>query len=398
MPASCSAAAQPSSRAASLAPLSPAPRSSAAAMRATRSACADVDLEAALQLAHRGLAQVLAAGVALGRLARGEIEDHALAQRAARRLQLGDAEVGRERVEDRQAAGDDGAAIVLQAGQREPVGAAGLEAALHQPAQAGRRDPAVADAARREHLRDRADRARGAERLAPMARRERLERFLELGAGGDLRFAKGALAEAAVGEVLHRQADAADLERLGLARPRAAADDHLGRAAADVDDQARHRRRLQAGDAGEDEARFLAPGDDLDRLAEDGLRAQQEGVAVPRFAQRLRRDRAHLGRQEAVEAAREAGQAVEAARRRLFAQEAGGVEAGAEADGLLQVVDAPVAAAGSWPISSRKLFEPMSIAASWPGQRDSASAREGGAGGMRGLSVHDDAIAIARSS
>jgi hypothetical protein len=171
---------------------------------------AQVDVEAPLQLAHRGVAQVLAAGATLGRLARREVEDHALSQGAARRLELGDAEVGGERVEDGEAAADDGAAIVLQARQRELVGVAGLEALLHQPAQAGRRDAAVADAARGEHLRDRADGARRAERLAPVARRERLERFLELGAGGDLRLAEAALAEAAVGEVLDRQADAAD--------------------------------------------------------------------------------------------------------------------------------------------------------------------------------------------
>ena len=60
----------------------------------------EVDLEAPLQLAHRGVAQVLAAGATLGRLARREVEDHALAQRAARRLQLGDAEVRGQRVED----------------------------------------------------------------------------------------------------------------------------------------------------------------------------------------------------------------------------------------------------------------------------------------------------------
>ena len=46
--------------------------------------------------------------------------------------------------------------------------------------------------ARREHLRDRADGSRRAERLAPVPRRERLERFLELGTGSDLRLAKGA--------------------------------------------------------------------------------------------------------------------------------------------------------------------------------------------------------------
>ena len=64
-----------------------------------------------------------------------------------------------------------------------------------------------------------------------------------------------------------------------------------------------------------------------------------------RFAQRLRRHRAHLVRREAVESAREAGQAVEAARRCFFVEEAGGVEAGAEANGFLEVVDAAIAAA-----------------------------------------------------
>ena len=47
---------------------------------------------------------------------------------------------------------------------------------------------------------------------------------------------------------------------------------------------------------------------------------------------------------EAVEASREARQAVEAARRRFLVQEAGGVEAGAEPHRLLQVVDAAIAA------------------------------------------------------
>jgi hypothetical protein len=72
----------------------------------------DVDLEATLQLAHRIVAHVAAVGAALGVAARREVEDHALAQRSARRPELGDAEVGRERVEDGEAAADDCAAIV----------------------------------------------------------------------------------------------------------------------------------------------------------------------------------------------------------------------------------------------------------------------------------------------
>ena len=64
-----------------------------------------------------------------------------------------------------------------------------------------------------------------------------------------------------------------------------------------------------------------------------------------RLAQRLRRDRAHLARAAKPSSrAGEAGQAGEAARGRLVAEQAGGVEPGAEAHRFLQVVDAPVAA------------------------------------------------------
>ena len=305
----------------------------------------DVDGEALLEVAHRRLAQVFAAGAPLGRLARSEVEDHALAQRTACRPELVDAEVGRERVEDREAPADDGAALVLQAGEREAVHAAGLEAALHQPAQARRRDAAIADVVGGENARHGADRAGGAERFLPVARRERFERLFQLGTGRDLRFAERPLAEASLGKILHRQAHAADLERLGLAGSRTAADDHFGRPATDVDDQPRHGRRLQPGDTGEDQARFLATGDDLDGMAEHGLGAQQERVAVLRLAQRLRRHRPHLRRREAVEPAREAAQAGEAPFGSLLAQVAGLVEPGAEAHRLLQVVDAAIAAA-----------------------------------------------------
>ena len=80
-------------------------------------------------------------------------------------------------------------------------------------------------------------------------------------------------------------------------------------------------------------------------MTEHGLGAQQKGVAVGGLAQRLRRDGAHLVRCEAVEAAGKAGQAVEAARGRLVVQVARGVEAGTEANGFLQVVEAAIAAA-----------------------------------------------------
>jgi hypothetical protein len=98
------------------------------------------------------------------------------------------------------------------------------------------------------------------------------------------------------------------------------------------------------GHAGVDQARLLAAGDDLDRVAQRGLRAQQEGVAVARLAQRLRGHGAHLPGSKPARRCGEAPQAGQAALRGLFGQQAVGVEAGAQAHGLLEVVDAAVAA------------------------------------------------------
>src|SRR5688572_22397983 len=79
-------------------------------------------------------------------------------------------------------------------------------------------------------------------------------------------------------------------------------------------------------------------------MAEGLLGADQESVAVGRFAQRLRRHGAYLFRSEAFEPPCEADQAVEAAHRRRLVEHAPLVEAGAEAHRLLEVVDAPIAA------------------------------------------------------
>ena len=78
---------------------------------------------------------------------------------------------------------------------------------------------------------------------------------------------------------------------------RAFADDELGAAAADVDDQpatglARHRVR----DAEIDEARLLDAGDDFDRVAERLARAIEECALAPRPAQRVGADDAHAAR------------------------------------------------------------------------------------------------------
>ena len=78
-----------------------------------------------------------------------------------------------------------------------------------------------------------------------------------------------AIAEIALGE-----ADAAHLQTLAQQRLEALADDEFGAAAANVGDQALTRGVGQrVGNTQVDQARFLAAGDDLDRMAEDGFGA-----------------------------------------------------------------------------------------------------------------------------
>ena len=119
-----------------------------------------VHLEALLQLAHRVVAHVAVLAVARGMHAVVEVDDHALAQRAAGRLQVLDAEVRGQRVQDGQATGDHRAAVFLQAGQVQLVDVSGADALLDQPAQALGRDAAVGDAAGGQQLRHRAGGAR----------------------------------------------------------------------------------------------------------------------------------------------------------------------------------------------------------------------------------------------
>jgi hypothetical protein len=149
----------------------------------------------------------------------------------------------------------------------------------------------------------------------------------------------------AVGEKAHRQADAADREGLGRERLAGAAEDHLGRTAADIDHQARLLARLQVRHAAKNQACFLAARDHLDRMAQHRLCAGQESIAVARLAQGLGRHGAHLGRRKALQALGKAAQAGQAALGRFLGQLPVGVEAGAQAHGLLDVVDALIAPA-----------------------------------------------------
>ena len=136
--------------------------------------------QSALQLAHRVVAHVVGRRAWRSASRRSsQVDDHALAQRAARRQQRVDAEVRGQRVQDRQPAGDHGAAVVAS-GRAARAGRCGRPARqpVDAPAQPVGRDAAVGDAAGGQQLRHRADRARRAQRLVPAAAARRAAALL----------------------------------------------------------------------------------------------------------------------------------------------------------------------------------------------------------------------------
>ena len=113
-----------------------------------------VDAEALLQFGHRGVAHVARALEQVHLKALVQVDDHALPQRALGRPEGADAEVRGQCVQDGQAAGQHGTPLGLEPGQVEAVDLAGLQAARHAPAQALRRDAAIAHARGQQDLRD----------------------------------------------------------------------------------------------------------------------------------------------------------------------------------------------------------------------------------------------------
>ena len=144
-------------------------------------------------------------------------------------------------------------------------------------------------------------------------------------------------------------------------------------------DQPRHVRRLQPRDAGVDQARLLAAGDDLDRPAERrparAARKSSRLLASRRVC--VATARTWLGAKPSSRPAKRARQSSprvaglfgRAGRRRRGRRRGARSPSGSRCAGSGRRRAAP--------ISSRKLFEPMSIAASWPGQRRSRVRRRG---------------------
>jgi len=202
-------------------------------------------------------------------------------------------------------------------------------------------DQAGGPAVGAQHLGHGTHRARGAVGHVPFGGREGVQRLVDLGLGRHLGGLEGGRGDLTLGEVAVGPGHAA--QPVGLHAPGlvALAEDHFRRAAADVHHQpALVGLRQQARDALVDQPRFFLARDHLDGKTQDGLRLAQELFAVAGLAQGLRGHGAHLVFFEALQPLGKAGQAVPAA------LHGGGVEhlvlaqAGALADGFLDVFDA----------------------------------------------------------
>ena len=131
---------------------------------------------------------------------------------------------------------------------------------------------------------------------------------------GEPRALETLLAELAVGEVRAADADAADVQAFEMLRLVAFADDQLGAAAADVDDEIGAVRRIRVvRDAEIYQARLFDAGDDLDGMAERFLGLREECVGIARAAQRIGADDADLVRLHVAQPLTEPPQARERA-------------------------------------------------------------------------------------
>ena len=184
------------------------------------------------------LSTVTCAAVALDGAAEKVVE-HAEAQRAADGIDPRHAELRHRGGHDREAAGEHGRALGLDADESEARDAAGADHPLAQPRETVGRDAAGGQPVLLEDGGERERRARRGERFAPVfgaeLARDRLDERARIG----LRGAKRVGAQLAGREEALRHADAAQLQRLEALGRHAAADDELGRAAADVDHEPR---------------------------------------------------------------------------------------------------------------------------------------------------------------
>jgi hypothetical protein len=260
--------------------------------------------------ADRAVADVLVVDAA------EEVVEHSLPQRAARGFHRFDAERPEHRAQHRDAAGEHRLAVLAHARQVELLHRLRRDDLRAQPVETLRRDDPRPRPSLGEDRSDRADRPGRAERLLPAERLQLALHRSQLEGRGDLRALEGFVAELAVGEEAPRPRHAAHVEAGRLAGLEPFADDDLGAAAADVDDEpaARGVRRVMRHPE-VDEPRLLAARDDLDRVAERLRRLAQELLAIVELAERRRADGTHGLPRHEPQALAEAPETIEGALR-----------------------------------------------------------------------------------
>src|SRR6218665_2831974 len=182
-------------------------------------------------------------------------------------------------------------------------------------------------------------RPRGPVAPLPGLRLEGSQCFIEHRLGRDLGRQKGRGAERAAGKVALRPCDAAHLVGGHGLRAELLAQNQLGGAPADIDDQPPLvRLRQQPGHALVDQPRFFGAGDHVDRVGQHRAATGQEFLPVARLAQGLRGHGPHLGPGETGQPLAKPRQAGPAALHGGARQLLVFVETVAQAHGLLEVL------------------------------------------------------------
>src|SRR6185437_8779475 len=191
-----------------------------------------------------------------------------------------------------------------------------------------------------DSLADRAHRAGAARGAVPAAAPKGRLHGLEFQARRHARRGHALGRDLAVAEEALAQADAAHLQALQLERHQPLADDELGAAAADVQNQApaglaRHGVRH----AGVDEPRLLHAGDDLDGVPESLTGALEKSLLAVRHAQRVGAHDPHVVGAHVPQPLAEALQTGQGARRHLLVDAAVLLDARSQTHHLAQAVD-----------------------------------------------------------
>jgi hypothetical protein len=249
----------------------------------------EVDVIAALHRAYRALARILVLQAAQ------HVVEQPFAQRAGADLQTLDFQRAQDLGENRHTARENGCALRSQAGQVQMLHMLRLDHLIDDRLDGPRTDPAVGQLQVLSHVGCRARRAGGTERTLPAAAAEGCGDGAQLQACGESRALEPLGTQLAVSEVRAAHADASDVQALEMLGLIAFADDELGAAAADIDDEIRSVRRIGVvRDTEIDQSRLLDAGNDLHGMPERLFGFGEEGVGVAGSTQRVGADDSNL--------------------------------------------------------------------------------------------------------